>query len=74
MGTCILCTCLVGSVYCDDLKLGRVPPLPKETTHFYARYNKISRIGKSDFANLSMCFIKGTVKVFYHVTVKFKSI
>ncbi|XP_051544255.1 epiphycan isoform X2 [Myxocyprinus asiaticus] len=53
MPTCVLCTCLVGSVYCDNLKLDRVPPLPKETTHFYARYNKISRISKSDFANLN---------------------
>ncbi|KAK2892778.1 hypothetical protein Q8A67_012766 [Cirrhinus molitorella] len=53
MSTCMLCTCLVGSVYCDDLKLDRVPPLSKETTHFYARYNKIARIGKSDFANLN---------------------
>lgn len=65
MGTCMLCTCLVGSVYCDDLRLDRVPPLSKETTHFYARYNKIARISKSDFANLSM---------FHHVTAKFKSI
>ncbi|XP_059367120.1 epiphycan isoform X4 [Carassius carassius] len=53
MGTCLLCTCLVGSVYCDDLKLDHVPPLTKETTHFYARYNKIARIGKSSFANLN---------------------
>ncbi|XP_016390528.1 aggrecan core protein-like [Sinocyclocheilus rhinocerous] len=53
MGTCMLCTCLVGSVYCDDLKLDHVPPLSKETTHFYARYNKIARIGKFDFANLN---------------------
>ncbi|KAK9975920.1 hypothetical protein ABG768_021147 [Culter alburnus] len=53
MATCMLCTCLVGSVYCDDLKLERVPPLSKETTHFYARYNKIARISKSDFANLN---------------------
>ncbi|TRY90358.1 hypothetical protein DNTS_006487 [Danionella cerebrum] len=53
MSTCVLCTCLVGSVYCDDLKLDRVPPLTKETTHFYGRYNKVSRISKSDFANLN---------------------
>uniref|UniRef100_A0A671KVI6 Collagen alpha-2(IV) chain-like n=1 Tax=Sinocyclocheilus anshuiensis TaxID=1608454 RepID=A0A671KVI6_9TELE len=53
MATCMLCTCLVGSVYCDDLKLDRVPPLSKETSHFYARYNKITRISKSDFANLN---------------------
>lgn len=64
MATCMLCTCLVGSVYCDDLKLERVPPLSKETTHFYARYNKIARISKSDFANLSMCFINGKIKPF----------
>ncbi|XP_030640684.1 epiphycan [Chanos chanos] len=53
MPTCLLCTCLGGSVYCDDLKLESVPPLPKETTHFYARYNKITKINKSDFANLN---------------------
>ncbi|XP_041833608.1 epiphycan isoform X1 [Melanotaenia boesemani] len=50
MPTCLLCTCLGGSVYCDDLKLNSVPPLPKDTTHFYARYNKITKINKSDFA------------------------
>nr|XP_055046732.1 epiphycan isoform X1 [Misgurnus anguillicaudatus] len=53
MSTCVLCTCLGGSVYCDDLRLTRVPPLPKETTHFYARYNKITKISKSDFINLN---------------------
>lgn len=52
MPTCLLCTCLGGSVYCDDLKLDTVPPLPKETTHFYARYNRITKIYKSDFANM----------------------
>ncbi|XP_072233849.1 epiphycan [Leuresthes tenuis] len=50
MPTCLLCTCLGGSVYCDDMKLDHVPPLPKDTTHFYARYNKITKINKSDFA------------------------
>ncbi|XP_037552208.1 epiphycan [Nematolebias whitei] len=53
MPVCLLCTCLGGSVYCDDMKLDGVPPLPKDTTHFYARYNKITKINKSDFANLS---------------------
>uniref|UniRef100_A0A8B9JD75 Epiphycan n=1 Tax=Astyanax mexicanus TaxID=7994 RepID=A0A8B9JD75_ASTMX len=52
MPTCLLCTCLGGSVYCDDVKLVHVPPLPKDTTHFYARYNKIAKINKSDFANM----------------------
>ncbi|XP_073337103.1 epiphycan [Pagrus major] len=50
MPTCLLCTCLGGSVYCDDLRLDSVPPLPKDTTHFYARYNRITKINKSDFA------------------------
>lgn len=54
MPTCLLCTCLGGSVYCDDLKLDSVPPLPKDTTHFYARYNRITKINKSDFAFMSM--------------------
>ncbi|KAK2832152.1 hypothetical protein Q7C36_015614 [Tachysurus vachellii] len=53
MSTCLLCTCLGGSVYCDDVKLVNVPPLPKDTTHFYARYNRITKINKSDFANLN---------------------
>ncbi|XP_062373878.1 epiphycan [Sardina pilchardus] len=53
MSTCMLCTCLGGSVYCDDVKLQNVPPLPKDTTHFYARYNKITKINKSDFANMN---------------------
>ncbi|KAK3544771.1 hypothetical protein QTP86_026777, partial [Hemibagrus guttatus] len=53
MPTCILCTCLGGSVYCDEVKLVNVPPLPKDTTHFYARYNRITKINKSDFANMN---------------------
>uniref|UniRef100_H3A6N5 Epiphycan n=2 Tax=Latimeria chalumnae TaxID=7897 RepID=H3A6N5_LATCH len=51
--TCLLCTCLITTVYCDDLGLQSVPPIPKDTTHFYARYNKIKKIHKSDFANLN---------------------
>ncbi|XP_028810371.1 epiphycan isoform X1 [Denticeps clupeoides] len=53
MPTCLLCICLGSSVYCDDVKLESVPPLPKETTHFYARYNKITKINKSDFAQMN---------------------
>lgn len=41
-------------MYCDDLRLDSVPPLPKDTTHFYARYNRITKINKSDFAFMSM--------------------
>lgn len=40
-------------MYCDDVKLVNVPPLPKDTTHFYARFNRITKINKSDFANMS---------------------
>ncbi|KAK2883020.1 hypothetical protein Q8A73_021953 [Channa argus] len=53
MPTCLLCMCLGGSVYCDDLKLDSVPPLPKATTHFYARFNRITKINKSDFASMN---------------------
>ncbi|MCJ8742990.1 hypothetical protein PDJAM_G00088570 [Pangasius djambal] len=53
MPTCMLCICLRGSVYCDDVNLVNVPPLPKDTTHFYARYNRITKINKSDFANMN---------------------
>ncbi|XP_078530387.1 epiphycan [Lissotriton helveticus] len=49
--TCLLCTCLITTVYCDDHELDNIPPLPKATTHFYSRYNKIGRINKNDFAN-----------------------
>lgn len=52
--TCLLCTCLGTTVYCDDHELDAVPPLPKKTTHFYSRYNRIRKINKNDFANLSM--------------------
>lgn len=58
MPTCLLCTCLGGSVYCDDLKLDSVPPLPKDTTHFYARYNRITKISKSDFAFMSTFLLR----------------
>ncbi|XP_074840094.1 epiphycan [Carettochelys insculpta] len=51
--TCLLCTCLGTTVYCDDHELDAVPPLPKKTTHFYARYNRIKKINKNDFSNQS---------------------
>ncbi|XP_042622244.1 opticin-like isoform X2 [Cyprinus carpio] len=44
MPSCLLCVCISGSVYCDDSDLTQIPPLPKETTHFYARFNKITEI------------------------------
>lgn len=53
MPTCLLCVCISGSVYCDDAELEQIPPLPKRTTHFYARFNKIQRVHNRDFINLS---------------------
>uniref|UniRef100_A0A8C6UC10 Opticin n=1 Tax=Neogobius melanostomus TaxID=47308 RepID=A0A8C6UC10_9GOBI len=52
MPTCLLCVCLSGSVYCDDSNLEDIPPLPKDTTHFYGRFNKIEHIKNTTFTNL----------------------
>lgn len=40
-------------MYCDDADLIRIPPPPKDTTHFYARFNKITAVKAKDFLNLS---------------------
>ncbi len=53
MPSCLLCVCISGSVYCDDSDLTQIPPLPKETTHFYGRFNKITEVRATDFINLS---------------------
>ncbi|CAJ1084969.1 mimecan-like [Xyrichtys novacula] len=52
--TCLLCVCLHGSVYCEDVTpvMKTVPPLPKETAYLYARFNKITKISNRDFADL----------------------
>ncbi|XP_075706763.1 opticin [Rhinoderma darwinii] len=50
--TCLVCVCLGTSVYCDDVDLTTLPPLPKETTYLYARYNKISHVQSKNFAEL----------------------
>ncbi|XP_009904295.2 epiphycan [Dryobates pubescens] len=51
--TCLLCTCLGTTVYCDDHELIAVPPLPKRTAYFYSRYNRIRKINRNDFAHLN---------------------
>ncbi|NXO03818.1 MIME protein, partial [Rhinopomastus cyanomelas] len=51
--TCLLCVCLSGSVYCEEIDIEAVPPLPKETAYLYARFNKIKRIAVSDFADIT---------------------
>ncbi|XP_040200080.1 epiphycan [Rana temporaria] len=53
VSTCILCGCIRTTVYCDDHNLDAVPPLPKDTTHVYLRFNRISKINKNDFSYLS---------------------
>ncbi|XP_068453688.1 mimecan-like [Clinocottus analis] len=51
--TCLLCVCLSGSVYCEDVspEMSSVPALPRETEHLYARFNQIRRIRNQDFAD-----------------------
>ncbi|XP_076133262.1 osteoglycin, paralog b [Alosa pseudoharengus] len=53
--TCLLCVCLTGSVYCEEVSpdLTSVPALPKETAYLYARYNKITKITNKDFADIA---------------------
>uniref|UniRef100_A0A8D2L0E8 Opticin n=1 Tax=Varanus komodoensis TaxID=61221 RepID=A0A8D2L0E8_VARKO len=51
--TCLICVCISNSVYCDDTDLEHIPPLPLETTYFYARFNRISRIQANDFLGLA---------------------
>nr|BAE34252.1 unnamed protein product [Mus musculus] len=51
--TCLLCTCISTTVYCDDHELDAIPPLPKKTTYFYSRFNRIKKINKNDFASLN---------------------
>ncbi|XP_068940544.1 mimecan [Petaurus breviceps papuanus] len=52
MPTCLLCVCLSGSVYCEETDIDAVPPLPKETSYLYARFNKIKKITAKDFAEI----------------------
>ncbi|KAM8829915.1 mimecan-like [Synchiropus picturatus] len=51
--TCLLCVCLSGSVYCEEVspEMSTVPALPKETTYLYARFNSIRKIRNRDFAD-----------------------
>ncbi|KAM4609803.1 osteoglycin, paralog b [Polymixia lowei] len=53
--TCLLCVCLTGSVYCEEVspEMSVVPALPKETAYLYARYNKITKINNKDFADMA---------------------
>lgn len=53
--TCLMCVCLIGSVYCEEVspEMTTVPALPKETAYLYARFNKIARIGSKDFADIA---------------------
>ncbi|XP_051271002.1 opticin [Dicentrarchus labrax] len=53
MPICLLCVCIGGSVYCDDTGLDQIPVLPKDTTHFYGRFNKIRHVKNTNFINLN---------------------
>ncbi|XP_034063451.1 osteoglycin, paralog b [Gymnodraco acuticeps] len=55
MPTCLLCVCLIGSVYCEEVfpEMSAVPALPKETAHLHARFNKITKIRNQDFADIA---------------------
>ncbi|XP_026162394.1 osteoglycin, paralog a [Mastacembelus armatus] len=52
--TCLLCVCLTGSVYCEEVSpdMTMVPTLPKETAYLYARFNKIKKISTKDFSDI----------------------
>lgn len=52
--TCLLCVCLSGSVYCEEVspEMSTIPALPRETAYLYARFNKITKISNRDFADL----------------------
>lgn len=52
MPTCLLCVCLSGSVYCEEIDIDAVPPLPKESAYLYARFNKIKKLTARDFAEI----------------------
>lgn len=63
--TCLLCVCLTGSVYCEEVapEMTSVPALPQETAYFYARYNKITKITAKDFeyiGELCSILLQGT--------------
>ncbi|XP_028853214.1 osteoglycin, paralog a [Denticeps clupeoides] len=52
--TCLLCVCLTGSVYCEEVvpEMTTVPALPKESAYLYARYNKIKKLTAKDFGDI----------------------
>ncbi|CAL8250930.1 unnamed protein product [Arctogadus glacialis] len=52
--TCLLCVCLIGSVYCEEVfpQMTAIPALPRETTYLYARFNQINKIKNKDFADM----------------------
>uniref|UniRef100_A0A0F7Z9K2 Mimecan n=1 Tax=Crotalus adamanteus TaxID=8729 RepID=A0A0F7Z9K2_CROAD len=52
MATCLLCVCLIRSIYCEEMDIESIPVLPKETGYLYARFNKIKKVKVSDFAEI----------------------
>ncbi|XP_070591883.1 mimecan [Erythrolamprus reginae] len=52
LATCLLCVCLIRSMYCEEIDIESIPVLPKETGYLYARFNKIKKVKVSDFADI----------------------
>ncbi|KAM3844721.1 mimecan isoform 1-T2 [Vipera latastei] len=52
LATCLLCVCLIRSIYCEEMDIESIPVLPKETGYLYARFNKIKKVKVSDFAEI----------------------
>ncbi|XP_007907071.1 osteoglycin, paralog a [Callorhinchus milii] len=53
MPTCLLCVCLIGSVYCEETDIESIPVLPKETGYLYARFNEIKKVTVNNFADIT---------------------
>ncbi|XP_044307483.1 mimecan [Varanus komodoensis] len=54
LATCLVCTCLSGSVYCEETQIQSIPALPKGTGYVYARFNKIKKVKVSDFSEIPL--------------------
>lgn len=70
MPTCLLCVCLSGSVYCEEVDIDAVPPLPKESAYLYARFNKIKKLTAKDFADIRKFKIEKHKFLFFTCYIK----
>lgn len=56
MFICLLCVCLSGFVYCEEVDIDVVLLLLKELVYFYVWFNKIKKLIVKDFVD--MCKFK----------------